>query len=173
MPAPAAGLDSVTDTAAVATTTSSATAPDPVTTSTTTTPPPRLDTGDVEGFEIVTARLGAQSLLLALADTNRLRSRGLMGVRSLGELDGMVFAWQDPSTVSFWMKDTLISLDIGYFDEQGALFAVLEMVPCTQDPCPTYPSEAAVRYALEAVPGFFDDIPLGESLTLGETVLRP
>lgn len=173
VPTPAAVPDSATDNTSVPTTTSSTAAPDPDATSTTTASPPGLDTGDVEGFEIVTARLGRRSLLLALADTNSLRSRGLMGVRSLGELDGMVFAWKDPAGVSFWMKDTLIPLDIGYFDAQGALFVVLAMVPCTQDPCPTYPAETAVRYALEAVPGFFDEVPLGESLILGETVSRP
>lgn len=142
-------------------------------TSTTTTAPRQLDTGDVAGFRIINARLGDRSLLLALADTTALRSRGLMGVESLGQLDGMVFVWEDPLGVSFWMKNTLIPLDIGYFDEAEHLFLVLGMTPCTADPCPTYPSEKAVRYALEAVPGFFDDVALGESLTLGDTVASP
>ncbi|MCE2527930.1 MAG: DUF192 domain-containing protein [Actinomycetia bacterium] len=171
---PTAAPDTVTETSPPTTTTSPATATAPAGTSTTTTTSsPLLETGDVEGFEIITARLGERSLLLALADTNSLRSRGLMGVLSLGDLDGMVFAWKDPVGVSFWMKNTLIPLDIGYFDEDGALFAVLAMVPCTQDPCPTYPSATAVRFALEAVPGFFDEVPLGESLILGETVAWP
>ena len=125
------------------------------------------------GFDIVSARLGNRSLLLAVADTTPLRSRGLMEVESLGDLDGMVFTWEQPQSVAFWMKNTLIPLDIGYFDEDGALFLVLSMVPCTADPCPTYPSESPIRYALEAVPGFFDDIALGESLTLGEIVSSP
>jgi hypothetical protein len=129
-----------------------------------------LNTGEVSGFEIVTARLSDRPLLLALADTTALRSRGLMGVQSLGDLDGMVFTWQNPQSISFWMKNTLIPLDIGYFDDSGALLLVLSMVPCTADPCPTYPSESPILYALEAIPGFFDDIPLGEVLTFGEFV---
>lgn len=132
--------------------------------------PGRPDTGDVRGFEIVDARLGDRSLLLALADDAVLHRRGLMGVESLGELDGMVFSRDDPRPVSFWMKDTLIPLDIGFFDPDGALFLVLSMTPCDADPCPTYSSENPVRYALEARPGFFDGVSPGESLTLGATI---
>ena len=124
----------------------------------------QFDTGDVSGFEVITAHLGDRSLRLALADTPLLRSRGLMGVTSLGDLDGMLFAWDTAVQVSFWMKNTLIPLDIGFFDENGALFLVLSMVPCQADPCPSYPAGAPVSYALEALPGFFDTVALGEEL---------
>ena len=134
------------------------------------TPPPPPDTADVFGFEIVTARLDGHALLLAVADTPQRQRRGLMNVESMGDLDGMVFVWDDPRPVSFWMKETVIALDIGFFDSEGVLFRVLSMTPCAADPCPTYPSQAPTRYALEARPGFFDDVPLGESLTLGEPV---
>lgn len=91
----------------------------------------------------------------------------------MGALDGMVFVWEDPHSVSFWMKGTLIPLDIGFFNPDGALFLVVSMTPCTSDPCPTYPSEGSVRYALEARPGFFDGVDSGEILTLGNPVVRP
>nr|MDE0501642.1 DUF192 domain-containing protein [bacterium] len=133
----------------------------------------QLDTGDVSGFEIVTARLGDRSLRLALADTPVLRSRGLMGVTSLGGLDGMLFAWDSPVQVSFWMKDTLIPLEIGFFDESGSLFLVVHMVPCQADPCPRYPSESPVLYALEALPGFFDDVALEEALFPRKNTVAP
>ena len=132
-----------------------------------------LDTGDVSGFEIVGAHLGGRSLRLALADTPALRSRGLMGVTSLGDLDGMLFAWDSPVQVSFWMKDTVIPLDIGFFDGSGALFLVVHMVPCQADPCPRYPSEAPIRYALEALPGFFDDVALEEALIPRKNAAAP
>lgn len=162
-----------TTTTAPTTTTHSPTTTTEASEPTTTTLPRRLDTGDVTGFAIISANLGGRSLLVALADTTPLRTRGLMGVKTLGELDGMVFTWEEPRKVSFWMKDTEIPLDIGYFDEQGVLFTVLSMVPCTADPCPTYPSEMPVLHALEALPGFFDDIPPGVSLTLGEALTTP
>lgn len=96
-----------------------------------------------------------------------------MGVTTLGDLDGMIFAWDESLPVSFWMKNTPMSLDIGFFDDDGALFEVLYMTPCTVDPCPTHPSRSPVRYALEAPPGFFDGVPRGESLIIGETVALP
>ena len=132
-----------------------------------------LDTGDISGFEIVNAHLGDRSLRLALADTPALRSRGLMGVTSLGDLDGMLFTWDRPVQVSFWMKDTLIPLDIGFFDESGSLILVAPMVPCQADPCPRHPSEAPIRYALEALPGFFDTVTLGEALVPRKNAVAP
>ena len=155
------------------TTTASTVDPEPTVTASTTTvptPPASPDTGDVSGFEIVAARLDDRSLLLAVADTPALQSRGLMGVESMGALHGMVFVWEDPRPVSFWMKGTLIPLDIGYFDADGLLFGVVSMVPCTTDPCPTYPSDSPARYALEADPGFFDEVASGASLAIGATV---
>lgn len=133
----------------------------------------QLDAGDISGFEIVDADLGDRSLWLALADTPVLRRRGLMGVTSLGDLDGMLFAWDSPAQVSFWMKDTLIPLDIGFFDESGSLFLVVSMVPCEADPCPGYPSGAPVRYALEALPGFFDTVAPGETLVPRKNTVEP
>lgn len=127
----------------------------------------------MSGFEIVEARLAGRPLLLALADTPTLRRRGLMEVESLGDLDGMVFAWSEPGGVSFWMKNTLIPLDIGFFDADGVLFQVISMTPCAADPCPTYPSIGPVRYALETLPGFFDDVDRGESLTIGAAIASP
>ncbi len=112
-------------------------------------------------------------MLLALADTPALRSRGLMGVTSLGDLDGMLFAWDAPLEVAFWMKNTLIPLDIGFFDENGTLALVVSMVPCDADPCSTYPSERPILYALEALPGFFDTSALGESLIPRKNAASP
>ena len=112
-------------------------------------------------------------MLLALADTPALRSRGLMGVTSLGDLDGMLFAWDAPLEVAFWMKNTLIPLDIGFFDENGTLALVVSMVPCDADPRSTYPSEGPILYALEALPGFFDNAALGESLIPRKNAASP
>ncbi len=145
----------------------------PPTTTIVTPPPDPPNTGDVSGFEIINAHLGGRFLLLAVADTPALQSRGLMGVESMGDLHGMVFVWEEARPVSFWMKNTLIPLDIGYFDQNGALIRVLSMTPCTSDPCPTYPSETPVRFALETLPGLFVGVEAGESLTLGGTVASP
>ena len=65
-----------------------------------------------------------------------------MGVTDLGRLDGMLFVFPVPSSPSFWMKDTLIPLDIGFFDEDGVLIGVLTMDPCREEPCRGYAVDA-------------------------------
>ena len=108
------------------------------------------DTGDVSGFEVVEAPLGSDVLLLALADDSSLRSRGLMGVRDLGELDGMLFSWGgDEVNSRFTMRNTLIPLTIVFFDGDGAFVSTTEMVPCETEECPTYGAARSYSYAIE------------------------
>jgi uncharacterized membrane protein (UPF0127 family) len=73
-----------------------------------------------------------------------------MNVTDLLDLDGMLFVWPDEVEGSFWMKDTLIPLDIAFFTGEGAVVGVLTMEPCRTDPCETYSVGAPFRYALEA-----------------------
>jgi uncharacterized membrane protein (UPF0127 family) len=64
------------------------------------------------------------------------------------------------------MKDTLIPLDIAFFDGDGRLVGGLTMTPCEADPCPSYDIGAAYRYALEAPAGDLDDLDEDSQLVL-------
>jgi uncharacterized membrane protein (UPF0127 family) len=92
-------------------------------------------------------------MTVAVADTPEQREQGLMGVTDLDGLDGMLFVFQADSDVGFWMKDTLIPLDIAFFGDGGGFVDLLTMQPCTADPCPTYEAAGPYRYALEAPAG--------------------
>jgi len=142
---------------APASTTTSAEVPAPSTTSTTLDPGPT--TGDVEGFGIIEIELGGESMAVAVADTPDLRRQGLMFVEDLGDLDGMLFDFGGESRGAFWMKNTLIPLDIAFFDGDGELVAALTMVPCEADPCPTYDPEVPYSYAIEVPAGVFGGLP--------------
>jgi uncharacterized membrane protein (UPF0127 family) len=74
----------------------------------------------------------------------------------------MIFRFPGPTQGAFWMKDTLIPLSIAYYDAEGTVVAVLDMEPCTADPCPTYPPGTSYTGALEVNQGFFDDVGLEE-----------
>ena len=62
------------------------------------------------GFDLVEVSLGGESLTLAHADEPSLRSRGLMQVVELGDLDGMLFSWGG-NTVREVSPDETLEID--------------------------------------------------------------
>ena len=67
----------------------------------------------------------------------------------LGEYQGMWFAFDEPDTYLFWMKNTLIPLDIVYVNEELVILDILKADPCQNDPCPLYTPKASALYVLE------------------------
>lgn len=104
---------------------------------------------------------------MALAETQQQRSQGLRGVEELPEgLDGMLFIFDQPRPATFDMRDTLIPLDIWWFDASGRLLGSTEMKPCPSEPCPNYGSPGEVTWALETPAGQVELVP-GDTLTVG------
>ncbi|MDX1448527.1 MAG: DUF192 domain-containing protein [Acidimicrobiia bacterium] len=135
---------------------------------TTTSPTTTLSTGDLVDPEVQTVTLDGRELAVAVVSTQEDRSQGLRGVDDLGTLDGMLFTWErDDVTSRFTMEDTLIDLDIFFFDARGRFVDGLTMVPCAEDPCPTYGAASPYTYALETPAGRFADVGPGSVLDLG------
>jgi len=61
-----------------------------------------------------------------LADTPQRQAQGLMFVRSLPDLRGMLFAYPQPKPISMWMKNTYIPLDMVFIDDHGRIQQVVE-----------------------------------------------
>ena len=112
----------------------------------------------LDGFAVVQVLVSGDPWSVALADTPALRAQGLMGVTDLGDLDGMLFLWDEDVLSGFWMRDTLIPLDVAFFTAAGVLVDLLRMEPCTADPCPVYHPRGPYRYALETEVGQWDAI---------------
>jgi len=156
--------DPATDTAVTSTTGTPAA-------STTTLPPDTTTTtlgliGVSTEFGRAVIELDGVPLTVAVADTNDERVRGLMGVEELAPLDGMLFVFDEESQRSFWMKDTLIPLDIAFFDGDGFLVSQTTMTPCLDEDCPYYSSEEPAEYALEAPAGSLVDLSADARLVI-------
>jgi uncharacterized protein len=98
----------------------------------------------------VTVMLHGQRFSAELATDDAQRQRGLMMRQSLPPNHGMLFVFPRTDPQAFWMKNTLIQLDMLYFDAARRLVSMqLNVPPCQADPCPVYPSEGPARYVLE------------------------
>jgi uncharacterized membrane protein (UPF0127 family) len=81
------------------------------------------------------------------------REKGLMHRTSLGKDEGMLFVFPEEKIQSFWMKNTLIPLDVAFFDSQGFLVDIQRMEP--DDGERIYTSAVPALYALEMNAGWF------------------
>lgn len=108
-------------------------------------------------FATESIRLDEAELLVAVADSSQLRQQGLMNVEDIGDLDGMLFIFDADTSSGFWMKNTLIPLDIAFFDADGGFVDGFAMEPCTTADCPTYRPSGSYRFALEVPQGQMPD----------------
>lgn len=80
---------------------------------------------------------GQAAFDIEIADTEETRARGLMFREHMPRGAGMLFVYEHPQPTAFWMKNTLIPLDIIFFDEQGTVTKVHEnAVPGDLTPIP-------------------------------------
>lgn len=80
------------------------------------------------------------------------REIGLMYVEKMGKDHGMFFVHDRPTTLTYWMKDTLIPLDIAFVDKDGMIINIETMRPETLD---VHKSVLDAQYALEVNAGWF------------------
>lgn len=115
--------------------------------------------------------LKGQSFVVELADDNNSRAMGLMFRKEMADDAGMLFIFPDVYLRAFWMKNTLIPLDILYFDENRILVSISEKTPpCknTTTRCPNYPSAKPAKYVLEINAGLSEKYGFkpGDELTI-------
>jgi uncharacterized protein len=95
---------------------------------------------------------GMHLIQAELAQTPDERSTGLMFRTTMGPNEGMLFAFEQPGTQCFWMKNTLLPLSVAFVADDGSVVNIDEMKPQTlESHCSTKP----VRFVLEMNQGWF------------------
>lgn len=98
------------------------------------------------------ALIGTCEFFLEVADSQREQEIGLMGRESMKLEHGMMFVFEEEQTLTFWMKNTLIPLDIVFIDSHLAVVDVQTMRPeheIAPAPLPIYTSAGPALYAVE------------------------
>jgi len=113
--------------------------------------------------------LTGHRISVEIAATDAAREHGLMNRTHLSSGHGMLFVYPDARPRYFWMKDTLIPLDILFFDARRRLINVSADTPtCKADPCPSFASAAPAMYVLELNAGAANSlgIKMGDTFKL-------
>jgi YVTN family beta-propeller protein len=106
-------------------------------------------------------------VFVEVSDDQEELMRGLMFRQHLPWNAGMLFAFNDEDPRTFWMKNTLIPLDMIFVDSDSKIVDIIENVPpCKQDECPTYPSKEPAQHVLEVNAGYVQDtgVKIGDHL---------
>jgi len=116
---------------------------------------------------------GAKCFYVELAVTSEERARGLMFREHLDPDKGMLFIYQDEGVHYFWMKNTLIPLDMVWINGNREVISVSKDVqPCQTSQCPSIGPGQKVQYVLELNGGTSDEIGLaiGDKITFDKSI---
>lgn len=90
-----------------------------------------------------------------VADTPQLRTQGLMHRKEMHQDKGMLFVFEEEVQHGFWMKNTLIPLDMLFLDDELRIVDIISDVPiCTTQYCKSYVPDSMYLYVLEVNAGF-------------------
>jgi len=98
-------------------------------------------------------KVGDRVVRMQLAVTMAEQQRGLMERRTLGADDGMLFVYTRGQPMAFWMRNTPLPLDIGFFDEEGVLKEIYQMHPFDETTVRSRSNK--LQFALEMNQGWF------------------
>jgi uncharacterized membrane protein (UPF0127 family) len=114
----------------------------------------------------LTNKAGEQAVMtVEIANTDESRGLGLMFRPSMDPDAGMLFDFEEDTTSSFWMANTILPLSIAFIQADGIIVDIKDMQPL--DTTSVGPG-AAYRYALETNQGYFrvHNISPGDKVTL-------
>jgi len=99
-----------------------------------------------------TLTVGIHQIDTQVAATSEQREIGLMFRKNMPQHEGMLFVFESPSRLCFWMKNTLLPLTAAFIAEDGTIVNLENMKPLTTD---SHCSAKPVRFVLEMNQGWF------------------
>ncbi len=105
------------------------------------------------------ATIGGEQIELEVAKTPREKAIGLMYREFLPANRGMVFNFDPPQFVGFWMKNVSIPLDMVFLRNNRVVAIAANVPPCKSNPCPTYGPQTKIDRVIE--------LPGGRAIELG------
>ncbi len=119
-----------------------------------------------EKKKITKVRINQKILTVEIAETEEKRKKGLSHRKKLPENYGMLFIFDKPQIVSFWMKDTSIPLSIAFITSNFTIIQIDDMEP--YDVFTIHRSIMPVKYALEVKKGWFreNNIKIGDKIEI-------
>ncbi len=113
--------------------------------------------------------MNGSKVKVEIANSAQEKSIGLMHRPSLEQNAGMLFMFQDEEIRTFWMKNTLIPLDMIFISKGLKVVDVIEAEPCREDPCALYTGNERAQYVLEVNRGYAREhhISIGSPVKLG------
>ncbi|BAY08085.1 DUF192 domain-containing protein [Calothrix sp. NIES-2098] len=105
---------------------------------------------------------------LEVAQTPKQQEIGLMYRTSLPDNQGMIFKFPSAQPVRFWMKNTLIPLDMVFIQNGVVKYIQTSAPPCTKDPCPSYGPNTLIDSVIELRSGRATELGLkvGDSIKI-------
>ena len=111
-----------------------------------------------------------KQIKIEIADNTFQQAKGLMFRETLDKNSGMLFIFDKPQILTFWMQNTLIPLDMIWLDENYIVVDITKNAqPCPPNTkCATYSPNKPAIYVLEVNAGYSDEnnINAGDKLTL-------
>ena len=124
-----------------------------------------------DSHAVLHTKKGAFTFNIEVVDTEAGRERGLMDRKSLAPDAGMLFDFLAPQPVAFWMKDTLIPLDMVFIARDGVVKSIhADAQPLDLTPIP---SNGPVQFVLEIAGGRAAAIGLAPGDRMDEARVKP
>ena len=116
------------------------------------------------GLETVRLQVGDVEITAEVADDSAERSVGLMFRKEMADDHGMLFVYDIPRELGFWMKNTYLPLSIAFIDASGTIISIQDMQPL--DDTTIHRSPKPALWALEMNQGWFAE----NGVEVGDTV---